>query len=266
MQGMDLPNISIVVQWKATCDMCTLWQRFGRGGRGSGETATAILLVEKKDMEEERQSKAERAAKKRKKAREGNGTKRKANDELINNCQDKRPALQDRSLNGNNDDAHSEILGSQITLRTPVPIKDLKEERRALYKEGAVVEKAGISKKGKGKGRELEVAMDDYVNSQHLCFDCRHIVPILYFRNDKTRKSSYCFRVIFSSLKQHVQQRQIILHCAILPKRQAEIVAGLASPLFAAISAILKNSQSITSAFQRRLKKWQQSLISRPSI
>ena len=70
MQGMDLPDVSIVVQWKATCDMCMLWQRFGRGARGSGQTATAILLVEKKDTEEERQSKAAKAARKREKARE----------------------------------------------------------------------------------------------------------------------------------------------------------------------------------------------------
>jgi superfamily II DNA helicase RecQ len=99
VQGMDLPNVSIVVQWKATCDMCTLWQQFGRGGRGSGETATAILLVEKKDTEEERQSKAERAAKKRDKAREGIGTKRKANDDLSDNHQAKRPALRDLTSN-----------------------------------------------------------------------------------------------------------------------------------------------------------------------
>ncbi|KAF8193662.1 P-loop containing nucleoside triphosphate hydrolase protein [Pholiota molesta] len=79
--GMDLPNIEIVVQWKATSDMCTLWQRFGRAARGEGKQATAILLVEKKDTEEERRSKAEKAAKK-KSAKEGIGTKRKAQDEL----------------------------------------------------------------------------------------------------------------------------------------------------------------------------------------
>ncbi|KIL65828.1 hypothetical protein M378DRAFT_47762, partial [Amanita muscaria Koide BX008] len=46
--GMDLPDIKIVVQWKATCTLCALWQRFGRGARGNGSRATAILLVEKK--------------------------------------------------------------------------------------------------------------------------------------------------------------------------------------------------------------------------
>ena len=50
---MDLPDIKIVVQWKATCDLCTLWQRLGRVARGPGEVGTAILLVEKKDTAEE---------------------------------------------------------------------------------------------------------------------------------------------------------------------------------------------------------------------
>ena len=62
---MDLPNIKIVVQWKATCDLCTLWQRFGRVARGRDAVGTAILLVEKKDTDEERVAKAERAAKRK---------------------------------------------------------------------------------------------------------------------------------------------------------------------------------------------------------
>lgn len=81
MQGMDLPNVSIVVQWKATCDLCMLWQRFGRAARGPGEQGTAILLVEKKDTDEERQAKAKKAEEVAlKKSREGIGTKRKASD------------------------------------------------------------------------------------------------------------------------------------------------------------------------------------------
>ncbi|KAF8152273.1 P-loop containing nucleoside triphosphate hydrolase protein, partial [Crassisporium funariophilum] len=74
--GMDLPNIEIVVQWKATADLCTLWQRFGRAARGNGKTGTAILLVKKKDTKDMRKTKAEKAAKK-KSAKDGVGKKRK---------------------------------------------------------------------------------------------------------------------------------------------------------------------------------------------
>ncbi|KAF8991933.1 P-loop containing nucleoside triphosphate hydrolase protein, partial [Cyathus striatus] len=50
--GMDLPNINIVVQYKATSDLCTLWQHFSRAARGAGKQATGILLVEAKDVAE----------------------------------------------------------------------------------------------------------------------------------------------------------------------------------------------------------------------
>jgi ERCC4-related helicase len=87
---MDLPDIKIVIQWKATCDLCTLWQRFGQVAHGPAEVGTAILLVEKKDTEEERVAKAQRAAKRKKK---GAGTKRKATG--TRNEKAKRPALAD---------------------------------------------------------------------------------------------------------------------------------------------------------------------------
>ncbi|KIL55528.1 hypothetical protein M378DRAFT_188664 [Amanita muscaria Koide BX008] len=50
--GVDLPDIEIIVQWRATCSLCTLWQRFGRAARGSGYDAVAILLFEKKYLRE----------------------------------------------------------------------------------------------------------------------------------------------------------------------------------------------------------------------
>ncbi|KAG6851504.1 hypothetical protein C0991_008516, partial [Blastosporella zonata] len=61
---MDVDDIEIVVQYKATCNLCTLWQRFGRAARGWGQEAVAILLVEKKDTSEERMAKEVRDAKK----------------------------------------------------------------------------------------------------------------------------------------------------------------------------------------------------------
>ena len=85
-----MPDIQPVIQWKATSDLCTLWQRFGCGGRGSDQLATAILLVEKKNTN------AERAAKRKAKKRGGIGTKRQAKDQL--NMQLKRPALANRNL------------------------------------------------------------------------------------------------------------------------------------------------------------------------
>lgn len=62
-QGMDLPDVKVVVQYRATCGLCMLWQRFGRGARGDDVEATGVLLVEKKDTEGARKKKIERATK-----------------------------------------------------------------------------------------------------------------------------------------------------------------------------------------------------------
>ncbi|XP_006458573.1 hypothetical protein AGABI2DRAFT_64836, partial [Agaricus bisporus var. bisporus H97] len=46
--GMDIGDVEVVVQYKATCDLCTLWQRFGRAARSPAVQGVGILLVEKK--------------------------------------------------------------------------------------------------------------------------------------------------------------------------------------------------------------------------
>jgi superfamily II DNA/RNA helicase len=68
---MDQPDIRRVIQWKATCDMCTLWQRFGRAARNLVIDAEAILFVEpaltdaKKEAKETNRKKREAAKGKR---------------------------------------------------------------------------------------------------------------------------------------------------------------------------------------------------------
>ncbi|KAF8135272.1 P-loop containing nucleoside triphosphate hydrolase protein, partial [Mycena galopus ATCC 62051] len=61
--GIDLPNITLVIQWRATCDMCTLWQRFGRGARDPKCEAIALFLVEPMYFDETKVEKAARKAK-----------------------------------------------------------------------------------------------------------------------------------------------------------------------------------------------------------
>ena len=43
----------MVVQWKVTCSLAALWQRFGRGGHDQALRATAVFLVEKEHFDEE---------------------------------------------------------------------------------------------------------------------------------------------------------------------------------------------------------------------
>ncbi len=182
---MDLPNIQVVVQWKATCDMCTLWQRFGRAARGSGQSAIAILLVEKKDMEKDRQARAERA----RKEKEGIGTKQKATDH-----QEDRPSKRSRTLTAqtsNDSNSTPPISASSPNAPSTSPnfTAQVKEERRKLYSTRAVLKTVTKLKRGKGKARSpTEVVMDDYINTTYVHLKCRVEVPTLYFNNDKARE------------------------------------------------------------------------------
>jgi superfamily II DNA or RNA helicase len=51
-KGLDLPGIEIVVQWRYTQSLCTLWQRLGRAARDPRREATSIYLVEPQYMDQ----------------------------------------------------------------------------------------------------------------------------------------------------------------------------------------------------------------------
>ncbi|KAI5995607.1 P-loop containing nucleoside triphosphate hydrolase protein, partial [Pisolithus albus] len=61
--GMDVPDISLVIQWRATCKLAALWQHFGRAVRDKQLTGTALLFAEKEYFDDERAAKAARKAK-----------------------------------------------------------------------------------------------------------------------------------------------------------------------------------------------------------
>ncbi|KAG2360606.1 hypothetical protein BDR07DRAFT_1246796, partial [Suillus spraguei] len=60
--GMDVLDILLVIQWKATCKLATLWQRWGCAVRDHGLQGTAILFAEKEyfnDVQEEKHQRQE---------------------------------------------------------------------------------------------------------------------------------------------------------------------------------------------------------------
>ncbi|KAF7969654.1 hypothetical protein HWV62_26757 [Athelia sp. TMB] len=63
--GMDLPNIDIVAQWRATCDMSDLWQCFGRVARAIGREGTGILFFERAHLDKTRENKRVAAGKRK---------------------------------------------------------------------------------------------------------------------------------------------------------------------------------------------------------
>lgn len=246
-QGMDLADIEVVVQWKATCDLCTLWQRFGRAARGEVWTGTAILLVEKKDTDAERQAKALRAELRLKKKRDGIGTKRKATgqpsmrgakrpvlgDQPGNMAHHPEPAADNDSDTSDSDDSDEEydtappmetnndpgaippveqgpnsqagpsITSADCPTEPPPPAgpkaiaqRRTNDECRAQYtkrvcKAGGPVASGGAGAGGKSKRSPIEIGsgLDDYVNAKAYGFQCRRMIPTLYFGNDERRKS-----------------------------------------------------------------------------
>ena len=215
-KGMDIGDIAIVIQWKAMCDLSTLWQRFGRVARASGRTGTAILLVEKKDTEEERlekerklEEKKRRAEEKKKKAEEkkrfeeegkenkgaaprqpGKVPKRNLPSPSESGRPAKRQALGDRGSNG-------ESTPAEATSDPPTNDSERQPSTRSLTA-GAIAERrsrytraletrANTSKRFQSKGVEIGSAMDDFINS-HMRHECRTLAPDVYFGNDKARK------------------------------------------------------------------------------
>ena len=182
---MDLPDIRIVIQWKATCDLCTLWQRFGRAARGAGQEATAILFVEKKDTGEERVLKAARAAQRLAKKKEGvTGQKRKAATELTSGSS-KRPTLGERT-NLDEEGSHTVTMPAGVLSHKNLAIEQ-REQRCAHYK----MRPTKITTKEKKRVHvHIGSPMDDFINAtkgHHEHIDCRRIVPMLFFENDKRR-------------------------------------------------------------------------------
>ena len=117
---MDLPDIEIIVQFKATCTLCTLWQRFGCAARGSGYQATAILLVEKKHLRPQGGTDSRPGIRTSTPvAMQSNEKKRKRTGDSIHPPSAKWPALSDKPIN---------VLNHQHQLVVPPAAVDVDDE------------------------------------------------------------------------------------------------------------------------------------------
>ena len=205
-----------------------------------------ILLVEKKDTDEERQAKAKKelaAALKKAKEGIGTGSKRKSANQL--NPPAKRPALTDTTtlaLNGR-DDLTTPSCSSRSEASELAPMEVLKEHRRAHYAKRAV--KAivqGSLMKGKSKSVEVGSAMDDFINAQ-LDLGCRRVVPMLVFGNDQRRALSFYYRNMSVPLCRLSQLPMTTFDVMIRPQTAA-FAANPRSTTFAATFVTPRHSKS----------------------
>ncbi|KAG1889574.1 hypothetical protein F4604DRAFT_1568887, partial [Suillus subluteus] len=49
-KGMDVPNITLIIQWRATCKLSTVWQRFGHAVRDRALRGTAVIVCRERTL------------------------------------------------------------------------------------------------------------------------------------------------------------------------------------------------------------------------
>lgn len=169
---MDLPYVHAAVQWRATCDMCDLWQRFGRVARETGNEGTGILFYEKAHLDDSRDRKKTNAeAKKRKAIEDGN---RPA----------KRPATDPKLAASSSSTQAVSSHAWEIGMADPVVVVR-ETNRKASYAKRAPKEP---TKKAKATGdedrREVDICgpLDDFINARGRDeVSCRRAPVKLYF-------------------------------------------------------------------------------------
>lgn len=62
VQGMDIPDVTLVIQWRASCKLSALWQRFGHAARDRAVEGTALLFAEKEYFDDVREDKRKKKA------------------------------------------------------------------------------------------------------------------------------------------------------------------------------------------------------------
>jgi hypothetical protein len=229
---MDIPDIQLVVQYKATCNLCTLWQRFGRGARGPEWDATAILLVEKKNTEEDRLLKAKRAAERKGKNKEGirTGKKRKPTDNLPL-PPSKRPALAEIRTRPVNQDLGmmtvepSASAPMEVDEAAPVPGNsnnvgpttqetlareaEWLNECRLDYQKGREKHATNLHVQKKGQEKDMVAGpgtpMYDFINA-YLHVRCLRKVINLYFGNDTDRRKGELSILTSDNIASHACQ------------------------------------------------------------
>ncbi|KAJ3559557.1 hypothetical protein NM688_g273 [Phlebia brevispora] len=191
--GIDLPDICLVIQWRvARVTMCALWQRLGRGGRNQSLEATAIVFVEAKYFDTERQRKE---ARKRSRREKTNKRKRKKRDDG-----QRDEAREGGELHGQEEgDSDVELEDAPGTdenrIMDPDEVpggllpEEILEARKLLYAEQARQEKSnGMKRK---QTDQLDMELDDFINADIRGLQCRRNVVRAFLGSDKADSDSH---------------------------------------------------------------------------
>lgn len=239
LQGMDVADFEIIVQWRVTCSSTTYWQRGGRGARDRSIEATYILLVdreyfEKGDGELDR------------------GTKRRRDTQLDSNP----PAKRHKSSMPTVRSSIEEIGVTGVEVEADTMERDEGESdggvelRRALQSKYFEVDREGSGKggnQGRRRKKELDPVLADIVNAKQRGIKCRRIPILAALENEKA--GEYIIPVLAHSVNILANQTQIITSVIVRHLKVVHVAPSLPH-VYAATFVVLAPSQSSMSKWR----------------
>lgn len=200
MQGMDIPNIPRIYQWRVTCDLNTLWQRFGRAARGPGTEAIAVLFAESKYFDEEKEKAAKaaeaRAAKAATKAVDSEKGKRSREASDIGDA----TASKRQRVSGDQSTAESHGVGQTASNSPPTVTESPRtsdaasltvyEQLRIKYRAHSMVGSVAPTQLVVTPSSEPRPEMDAFINAATRTGCCFRLPIMAYYENDRRSKYS----------------------------------------------------------------------------
>lgn len=222
-----MPDIGYVFQWRVTCGLNTMWQRFGRAARGPGTEAVAVLFAESKYFDDSKEKAAKaaeaRALKAKQKAEKQEKAKRAA---PTSTTEPSAPTKRQKTVHTveNNTaavtvptriDADALVASSSdhaqslpITM-TPVPgqascsntVLSVYEELRISSKKARAshhtTTSATPSEDDTGTIK-ISPEMDSFINARTRSYNCYRVPVMAYYENDRRGEFAVYTSRIFS--------------------------------------------------------------------
>jgi hypothetical protein len=178
---MDVSDVKIVIQYGAPEDMCIFWQRIGRAARGflAGEQGIALLLSENMYFDETCRLREERQAKKRK--AKGQPAQKGAKKQKLSSTAAVTIVVGTENQQTTDDQQEADVEPhADQSNRTAIPPTQSIEDLQRSYK--SVAPSRSIrSHPFESNSKDLEPAVDDYINCPPRSIKCRRTVLKAYF-------------------------------------------------------------------------------------
>jgi len=183
-QGLDISDIKLVIQWRATCKLTTLWQRFGRAARNKDLEGTAILFAEKDHFDDERAAKQMRKEQCKRKALKSVASPRPAKRMNMHELTTATilPEISHSGENADEEESDNELAPLLNRDVTPCSGQWVEAMEKALR------DKRQSNRVEKRQKRDLDVGMDYLINADGHT-GCRRKVFDTYFDNTTSGKS-----------------------------------------------------------------------------